>query len=53
MLKAGAVLVEFVTCIQAEQLPSAECEHGVVKAPDLLVLVQDRLVFGGGDGGPH
>jgi hypothetical protein len=41
------VLVESVTCgpgvgMQAEQLPSTEREHGVVKAPRLLVLVQDR-----------
>src|SRR5208337_407088 len=48
MIQAGAVLVESVTCglgvgMQAEQLPSAEREHGVVKAPGLLVLVQDRL----------
>src|SRR5271165_3010169 len=44
MIQAGAVLVESVTCglgvgMQAEQLPSAEREHGVVKAPGLLVLV--------------
>jgi hypothetical protein len=47
MIEAGAVLVESVTCgpgvgMQAEQLPSTEREHGVVKAPRLLVLVQDR-----------
>jgi hypothetical protein len=47
MIKAGAVLVEYVTYgpgvgMQAEQLPSADREHGVVKAPGLLVLVQDR-----------
>jgi hypothetical protein len=47
MIEAGAVLVESVTCgpgvgMQAEQLPSTKREHGVVKAPRLLVLVQDR-----------
>jgi hypothetical protein len=47
MIEAGAALVESVTCgpgvgMQAEQLPSTEREHGVVKAPRLLVLVQDR-----------
>ena len=47
MIKASAMLVESVTCgpgmgMQAKQLPSAEREHGVVKAPGLLVLVQDR-----------
>lgn len=47
MIKAGAVLVEPVTRgpgvgMQAEQLPSAEREHGVVEVPGLLVLIQDR-----------
>jgi hypothetical protein len=47
MIKAGAVLVEPVTRgpgvgMQAEQLPAAEREHGVVKGPGLLVLIQDR-----------
>jgi hypothetical protein len=28
--------------MQAEQLPSAERKHGVVKVPGLLVLIQDR-----------
>jgi hypothetical protein len=47
MIKAGTVLVEPVTRgpgvgMQAEQLPAAEREHGVVKAPGLLVLIQDR-----------
>jgi hypothetical protein len=49
MIKAGAVLVESVTRglgvgMQAEQLPSAERKHGVVKVPGLLVLIQDRPV---------
>jgi hypothetical protein len=49
MIKAGAVLVEPVTRgpgvgVQAEQLPAAEREHGVVKVPGLLVLIQDRPV---------
>ena len=48
MIQAGAMLVESVTCgiwvrMQAEQLSSAEREHGVVKAPDLLVLVENGL----------
>ena len=47
MIKAGAVLIEPVTGglgmgMQAEQLPSAEREHGVMKVPALLVLIQDR-----------
>src|ERR1700751_3881971 len=29
--------------MQAEQLPATEREHGVVKAPDLLVLVENGL----------
>jgi len=48
MIQAGAMLVESVICgiwvrMQAEQLSSAEREHGVVKAPDLLVLVENGL----------
>ena len=48
MIQASAVLVEYVTRgiavrMQAEQLPSTDREHSMVKAPDLLVLVQDRL----------
>jgi hypothetical protein len=40
------MLVEPVTCglgvrMQAEQLPAAEREHGVVKASGLLVLVKN------------
>ena len=47
MIKAGAVLIEPVARglgmgMQAEQLPSAERKHGVVKVPSLLVLIQDR-----------
>src|SRR5262249_45290822 len=47
MIKAGAVLVEPVTPgpgggMQAEQLPAADREHGVVEVPGLLVFVQDR-----------
>src|SRR5436190_13593096 len=47
MIKAGAVLVEPVTSgpgmgVQAEQLHAANREHGVVKVPGLLVLIQDR-----------
>ena len=47
MIQAGAMLVENVTSglgvgVQAEQLPAAEREHGVVKPPDLLVLVEHR-----------
>ena len=47
MIQAGAMLVESVTGgmrvgMQAEQLPAAEREHGVVKVPGLLVLIQDR-----------
>jgi len=48
MIQAGAVLVESVTCrlgmrMQAEQLPSTEREHGVVKAAGLLILVENGL----------
>ena len=48
MIQAGAMLVEYVTCslgmrMQAEQLPSTEREHGVMKAPSLLVLVENGL----------
>jgi hypothetical protein len=32
--------------MQAEQLPSLEREHGVVKAPGLLVLVENGLGSG-------
>ena len=46
MIQTGAMLVESVTGgtgvgMQAEQLPASEREHGVVKAPDLLVLVEN------------
>ena len=46
MIQAGEMLVESVTCgtgvrMQAEQLPSTEREHGVVKVPSLLVLVEN------------
>jgi hypothetical protein len=48
MIKTGAVLIEGVTCglgvgMQAQELPSPEREHGVVKTSGLLVFVQDRL----------
>jgi len=48
MIQAGAMLVESVTRaigvgMQAEQLPATEHEHGVVKAPDLLVLIKNGL----------
>ena len=48
MIQTGAMLVESVTGatrmgMQAEQLPATEREHGVVKAPDLLVLVENGL----------
>jgi hypothetical protein len=48
MIQTGAMLVESVTGgtgvgVQAEQLPATEREHGVVKAPDLLVLVENGL----------
>ena len=51
MIQAGAMLVESVTGgmgvgMQAEQLPSVEREHGVVKAPGLLVLVENGLGSG-------
>jgi len=48
MIQAGATLVESVTRgtgvgMQAEQLPAADREHGVVKAADLLVLIENGL----------
>jgi hypothetical protein len=46
MIQAGTMLVEPVTCgpgvrMQAEQLPAAEREYGVVKSSGLLVLVEN------------
>jgi hypothetical protein len=46
MIQAGTMLVEPVTCspgvrMQAEQLPPAEREYGVVKSSGLLVLVEN------------
>jgi len=46
MIQAGTMLVEPVTCglrvrVQAEQLPAAEREDGVVKSSGLLVLVEN------------
>src|SRR5262245_48811053 len=46
MIQAGAMLVEVLrcglgVCMQAEQLPSVEGEHGVVE-PARLVLIEDR-----------
>src|SRR5207247_1640007 len=46
MIQAGTMLIEPVTCglamgMQAEQLPAAERENGVVKPSGLLVLVEN------------
>jgi hypothetical protein len=46
MIQAGTMLVEPVTCglgvrMQAEQLPAADREYGVVKSSGLLVLVEN------------
>jgi hypothetical protein len=46
MIQAGTMLIEPVTCglrvrVQAEQLPAAEREYGVVKSSGLLVLVEN------------
>ena len=48
VIKADAMLVEAVSGaawvrVQAEKLPSAEHEHGVVKSSRLLVLVENGL----------
>jgi hypothetical protein len=48
MVQAGAVLIESVMGrlrmpMQAEQLPSFECEHRVVITADVLVLVENGL----------
>jgi hypothetical protein len=48
MIQAGTTLIEPVTCglrvrVQAEQLPAAEREYGVVKSSGLLVLVENGL----------
>jgi hypothetical protein len=46
MIQPCAVLVESVTRaprvrVQAEKLPSVECEDRVVEAPDVLVFVEN------------
>jgi hypothetical protein len=46
MIQPGTMLIEPVTCglgmgMQAEQLPAAEREHGVVKSSGLLVLIEN------------